>query len=55
LSLLTIFGQAFVISTSGVVTAAAEIQTGNTTNDSFNKFKQLLHSVIYTRSSLRMK
>jgi deoxyribonuclease-1 len=53
LSLFIIFVLAVVISTSGVVMGADGIQTGNTTNDSFNKSKQLLHSVIYKDSTSR--
>ena len=47
LSLIIIFVLAIVISISGVVIGADEVQHGNTTNDSFNKAKKLLHSVIY--------
>jgi deoxyribonuclease-1 len=53
LSLFTIFVLAIVISTSGIVIAADQAQTGNTTNDSFNKSKQLLHSVIYKDAASR--
>ena len=52
-SLFTIFILAIVISTVGIVIAADGIQTGNTTNDSFNKSKQLLHSVIYKDAASR--
>lgn len=53
LSIFIIFVLAVIISSSGVVNGAAEIQTGNTTNDSFNKSKQLLHSVIYKDAASR--
>lgn len=47
LSLPAIFVLVIVISTSGIAIGADTVQPGNTTNDSFNKSKQLLHSVIY--------
>ncbi len=53
LSLFIILILAIVISTSGVVIAADGIQSGNTTNDSFNKSKQLLHSAIYKDAAAR--
>jgi deoxyribonuclease-1 len=53
LSLFIIFVLAIVISASGIVIAAGEIQTGNTTNDSFNKSKQLLHSAVYKDAASR--
>jgi deoxyribonuclease-1 len=53
LSLFIIFALAVIISTSGVVIAAEEIQTGNTTNDSFNRSKQLLHSAVYKDAASR--
>ena len=51
--LFIIFVLAVVIATSGIVIAADGIQSGNTTNDSFNKSKQLLHNVIYKDAASR--
>jgi len=52
-SLFIIFVLAIVIATSGIVIAADGIQAGNTTNDSFNKSKQLLHNIIYKDAASR--
>jgi deoxyribonuclease-1 len=54
LSLLIPFILAAVISTSGVVIAAGAVQTGNTTNDSFNKSKKTLEKVIYKETEHRI-
>jgi hypothetical protein len=47
ISLLAMSILAVIISTSGIAISADGIQTGNATNDSFNKSKKLLHSSIY--------
>jgi len=54
LSLLIPFILAILISTSGVVIGADNVQPGNTTNDSFNKSKKLLERVIYKESERRI-
>ena len=54
LLLFIIFILAVVISTSGVVIGADEVQTGNTTNDSFNKSKKILERVIYKEPEHRI-
>ncbi|MCK9365262.1 MAG: hypothetical protein M0P74_16875 [Syntrophales bacterium] len=53
LSLFILFVLAVIISSSNMVSAADGIQTGNTTNDSFNKSKKLLHNVIYKDAASR--
>ena len=44
---------AVAIFSSSAVIGAGDIQPGNTTNDSFNKSKQLLHNVIYKDAASR--
>ena len=54
LSLFIIFILTVLISASGVVIGADDVQTGNTTNDSFNKSKKLLEKVIYKEQEHRI-
>jgi deoxyribonuclease-1 len=54
LSLLFPFILAIVISTSGLVIGADNVQPGNTTNDSFNKSKKLLERIIYKEQENRI-
>lgn len=54
LSILISFILAIVISTSGIVIGADEVQPGNSTNDSFNKSKKLLERVIYKEQEHRI-
>ena len=54
LSLFIIFILTVLISASGVVIGADDVQTGNTTNDSFNKSKKLLERVIYKEQEHRI-
>jgi len=54
LSLLIPFILAIVISTSCVVIAADNVQSGNATNDSFNKSKKLLERVVYKEPEHRI-
>jgi len=54
LSLFIPFILAIVISTSGSIISASDLQPGNTTNDSFNKSKKLLERVIYKEAEHRI-
>lgn len=54
LFLLIPFILAIIISTSGVVIAADNVQPGNTANDSFNKAKKHLERVIYKEQEHRI-
>ena len=53
-SFLTMFILAAVIATSGIAICADTVQPGNTTNDSFNKSKKLLHSAVYKDTTSRL-
>lgn len=54
LSLFIIFVLAIVISISGIVSNASDLQPGNTTNDSFSKTKQTLQKAIYNEPEHRI-